>query len=407
MKTEHELAAFLHFGYLPKVPEGWQTEPWAQPSPKIESDDIRLLAKIGAEKLRFGFADVSGSNHIVPLSGGLDSRAILAFLLEAGLHDDVVAITFGADNLYDYEIAQKVGRATGVRHELIDLTTLQLTQSQLEDTAREVTNWTYLLDSVVNRVICNRFGRNATYWSGYMGDPLDGSQLFQEESATWQQALRAFARSNHYARSIKLTPEDFHPENALPQSPFLPVEILGYDDQINFVVRQESCIRPLVLPKGYDYRTPFLSPEWVHFILGVPRQFRFAEQMYRQVLPEAFPDLFALPVKNNLGLTLNAPRWRYHLRRIRLGVQKSANRFVPQVAWPTLPTLNYLDLDRILRQDGHWQDLFYTNLRELSQLDAIPWLDIEAIWQQHQKRQANHSFALRVLLSLAVYLKVR
>ena len=163
MITEHELAAFLHFGYLPKVPEGWQTEPWAQPSPKIESDDIRLLAKIGAEKAALWLCRRQRFEPHRTAQWRLDSRAILAFLLEAGLNDDVVAITFGADNLYDYEIAQKVGKATGVRHELIDLTTLQLTQSQLEDTAREVTNWTYLLDSVVNRVICNRFGRNATY----------------------------------------------------------------------------------------------------------------------------------------------------------------------------------------------------------------------------------------------------
>ena len=92
------------------------------------------------------------------------------------------------------------------------------------------------------------------------------------------------------------------------------------------------------------------------------------------------------------------------LRRIRLGVQKrESSRATGSVI--TLPTLNYLDLDRILRQDGHWQDLFYTNLRELepARCDSVA---------RHRSDLATTpassqpQLRLRVLLSLAVYLKL-
>ena len=50
------------------------------------------------------FENVSEGHHIVPLSGGLDSRAILGGLLDAGLKDQITTVTFGTLGTWDYDI---------------------------------------------------------------------------------------------------------------------------------------------------------------------------------------------------------------------------------------------------------------------------------------------------------------
>ena len=49
---------------------------------------------------------------MVPLSGGLDSRTILAALLEAGLKDRITTVTYGTPGTWDYDIACDVVVAT-------------------------------------------------------------------------------------------------------------------------------------------------------------------------------------------------------------------------------------------------------------------------------------------------------
>lgn len=406
MNDDSRISAFLHYGYVPLSSAERSHLPWMRPVAPNHTADQDILVQQGITALRSAFDDVTGSVHIVPLSGGLDSRAILALLLERGLREQIVAVTFGVPRTFDFELGRTVAQAAGVRHEPIDLSAFTLEQDALETTARELTNWTYLIDAVYNRIVCRRFGRNATYWSGFMGDPLAGSHLLPVDSPTWQEARVAFAERNRYGAAAELTPPGFRPESILPARPILHDTRLCFDEQLDFALRQETCIRPLVLPGGYDYRTPFLHPSWVNFILNVPRRLRVGEKLYKQLLTTMFPRLFSLPVKANVGLPLSAPAWQVELRKVRLGIHKTANRLLPRFPWPIYSTINYLDFDRALRTNDQVRALFYDNLFELDRLNAVPWLDIDALWQAHQRGHANLGFTFRLLLSLAVYLRV-
>ena len=52
-----------------------------------------------------------GRTHYIPLSGGLDSRALLAAAMEAGA--EVETLTFGMPGTMDYEDGNRVARAVG------------------------------------------------------------------------------------------------------------------------------------------------------------------------------------------------------------------------------------------------------------------------------------------------------
>ena len=60
--------------------------------------------------------------HVVPISGGLDSRAILAGLLEFTDASNIFTYTFGTPGTYDFEIGKKLSKEIGTKHISFPLT---------------------------------------------------------------------------------------------------------------------------------------------------------------------------------------------------------------------------------------------------------------------------------------------
>ncbi len=411
------VSTFLHFGYLPSpdVPLpawlGSRAERQRRPEDAHRVDLAPLIVE-GVSVLKKVFQDSVGgaaTTHIVPLSGGLDSRAILGGLLENLETRDIRAVTFGSPGTWDYEIGRGVARAAGVHWEVIDLSSADWRWdiAGLMKTARRLERPVGLFDTHVNHQVPERFGAQNVYWSGFMGDPLSGSHLLPQDSATWGEAQRHFVRCNCFCRSVNLLPPDFEPQRCLPPSPLPGGEDLCYDEQLDFAVRQQCLIRHVVLPKGYAYQTPFLHPAWVSFILNVPRRYREGQYLYKEILKAAYPRLFALPAKNNLGLPLDAAPWRKAARVLGLGARGLARRIAPRLLYSISPGLNYIDFDRDMRRRSDLRATVGENLQDLRRRGLIDWLDVESLWQRHECGQGNHADALMLLASLEIHLKAQ
>ena len=194
------IPTFLHFGYLPRPPADGSQDFWTNGRDKEWNGDESALIARGVQSLKCAFKDCGEGPHIVPLSGGLDSRAILGGLLDAGHRDRIVAVTWGTRGTYDFDIGCEVARHAGVRHEDIDLTQVSVRRELLLETARDVGKCVWLFDAFYNRLAPKLFGKNAIYWSGFLGDPLSGAHLPPLESQTWGQAVSRFVRWNCFSR---------------------------------------------------------------------------------------------------------------------------------------------------------------------------------------------------------------
>lgn len=411
MLDKRTIFSFLHYGYLPALREDVMHEPWAQrraeeDDPTAVSFDESLLIAEGVSSLKTGFLNVSEGTHVVPLSGGLDSRSILGGLLGTGLKDQTIAVTFGTPGTLDYEIPAYVAKKVGVLHEKIDLTQVELTQAALERTIIEGDAWTYLFPSFYYRLICQRFGKDVTYWNGFMADGLAGSHLFRKDSESWEVALHRYAERDCFSRSVRLTPSGFRPEEVLPQSSFLPESGLSYDDQLGLSIREQAAYRPVVLTRGYRHRTPYICEGWVDFILGLPRDLRRHKSFYKEILRSAYPLLFSLPTKTNFGLPLDAPRWRSRWRQLLLDVRYAAERSLPRLSLRPHPFTSYIDFNRGLREREDFRTLVDDNIQDLKGRGIVDWLDLDEIWSAHQRGQANHTNALLLLTALEINLKV-
>jgi hypothetical protein len=415
MAKSSAVCIFLHFGYLPEHSPNqldflgnWQE--WDERKSFLSEQPPSVLIQEGAEILRKVFREtLAGDNskcHVLPLSGGLDSRAILGGLLENLDKRQIQTVTYGSPGTYDYEIGQSVAKTIGVRSDSINLSAESWRWDAVEimETALQTERPTWLFDTYVNHHIQRCYGAECVYWSGFMGDPLAGSHLLTQDSTTWEQAKSSFVQRNRFSRSFKLIPPGFIPENHLPISPWINSELLCYDEQVDFGIRQHCLIKHIVALSGYDCRTPFLHPEWTAFILNVPRRCREKEWLYKEILKIAYPRLFSLPTKTNVGLPLDAPLWQKALQTGVMRTKKVAKHIFPWINFGGNPSTNYIDFNRGLRERVDLKAVVYENIQALKKRGIVTWIDIDDIWQSHQHNKGNYADALMLLASLEMYI---
>jgi len=134
------------------------------------------LINLGVTKFRNAISSIFESNksHVVPISGGLDSRAILAGLLEHTSADKIYTYTFGTPGTLDYEIGNKIAKIFGTKHTKFPLTEYNYNIDEMLDISKKVDFQTILFHHPPIRELENRY-KDKFIWSGFMGDPSAGS----------------------------------------------------------------------------------------------------------------------------------------------------------------------------------------------------------------------------------------
>jgi len=399
-----ECAAFLHYGFVPRVPADLGARPWlATGAPRLP-DDERACVVRGVETLRALFADVPDGLQLVPLSGGLDSRVILGQLVAAGHRERVLAVTFGTPGTLDYELGARVARHCGVRHAAIDLTREPLEPDVLVAAIPAGRAWIHALEAHFNALVPRRFGAGATVWSGIMANVLNGSRV-GDPHASWEEACRTYAEAHRCVRSCRLTPPDFDARAWLPSAPCAASARLTPAELLHVALHYPCRYDPVLLAPGFDYRTPFRDPRWVDFALALPREFRLGERLFRAVVRAAEPELAALPTKNLAGAALTASPLRAGLATQRARVARELRRRFPRLARRPRPDTNYLDHELELRRASPLRTLVAECLERLRARGVVPWVDLEALLARHAAARADHSDALVQLALLELNLQ--
>jgi hypothetical protein len=412
--TETEIFSYLYFGYLPDEEQRFpiqlpDIDSTMNFKGELKNKKINELIDVGIERLDNAFEKSLGENfnnfYIIPVSGGLDSRAILSWLLENFDSNKIKTVTFGTPNTWDYEIGRLVARVAGVHHETIDLTQMNWNTADLVWFAQKLDLLIPIIEGFLFHSIRKVFGHDYIYWNGFMGEALSGSHIFGQKDITWIDTVNRFLEWNRYVKSISITPYNFQAITCLPKNPLVDKKILRYDDQLDFQIRQQCYIRPLVLLKGYHHRIPFIQPEWSDFILNVPVNFRRNQILYKQILQKKDPKLFSIKTKTDFGLSLNDPIYLKKVNKNFLRAHIKARNLLPWINWKPHKLINYIDLDFELRKNKNLKDLFFKNLQDLKSRSIIDWIDIDMIWLRHQNYRANHADALQILVSLELILK--
>jgi hypothetical protein len=423
MDLHGKISAFLYYGYLPEFKDTHIAEVFPDiESPEqlcgldLDSRNESEIIHLGVTALRNTFAYCLEKNpserHILLLSGGLDSRAILACLLELGVKERLETVTFGVSGSWDYEIASCMAGNFNIAHTSIDLTKIELSTEALYQTAKNGCAWTFLFDGFYNQLIPRKFGAEVVYWSGYMGDLVAGNSLrpvLYEGFDSWEDAVSYYSRrlKAGFFHIIELFPPGFDPASVLPAKPWFEEKRMNYFDQLCIIDTHENYLKRAIIPPGYCYVTPFCHKDWVNFILFAPLHLRMNKYVYKKILFSAYPDLFSYPVKEFWGASLKSSPTEVFFRH---AVQWIKNRtgFADHL-WRRLGVyrvMQYIDFNVAVRQRDDYRELVRENIADLKNRNLIDWLDLDTLWADHQNKSGDFGVELLLLTALEISLKV-
>lgn len=394
---------FLHLGYFPGY-EATVTLDYSRIDRNGYKDHSRDdLLEAGYQALMQSVTNDFESNarHILPLSGGMDSRTILAALLEMTDAGNIQTYTFGTPGTCDYDLGNKVAELAGTNHTKMPLTDLEWHMDDMLELARRFDCQTFLFHHAPLAEL-RRF-ENGVTWSGYIGDAVTGGHLKDTPAASLDEAKSRYLEKRAEIRSLNLLTrpaKDFAHKLGGERVP----DIMTHDERVLFA--EVGCITaPHVLMKGFEYKTPMINSPFFDFFMSIPDTHRKGQSLFLEMIIRKWPKLFGLPSKTYFGLTPGHGSLPVFLRRARNKLWNIGRQKLRMFDWPPLPMTNFFDFDLEVRRNKSLRDLVRQNLADLDRRQATPWIQAEDIFNRHMARKGHFGDALKCLTSLEINLK--
>jgi hypothetical protein len=376
---------FAAFGYIPyrdglgdplELLQAWSREPLAL--------GYRSAARRGVPAWRAavraaGTAAPAGARHVVMLSGGKDSRAILAALLQDYSPHEIVAATFGVPGELDHDIACHVARAAGVEHVVLDTRRAPWGVEELV-TSIVVQGPPYPFpypfgQRFLGYELRRQIGPDHVYWDGLCGESVGSPPQPRTSGARvdlmdlgWDEAMSRWLDHNLVDGWQDRVGPTFRPEDSLPQLPFLDKGLMSYWDQLNFGIRQRRRTATRVVP-GYRILTPFLAAPWLDLMLGVDRRYRADARLYRDTLVRLDKKLFAIPIARNGSPVVADGAVRAWARDLRTSVRTRVDHAMGCYAVSTAGANG--TIRRLIREPGPVRDVVESCLSDLSRRTGV------------------------------------
>jgi hypothetical protein len=338
----------------------------------------------------------------VPLSGGLDSRAVLATLLEFVPAERIQTYTFGSRGSADFELGNRVARHLGTRHTELPMDELPLGLDDLIEISQRTYHQTRLFLTPPILEIDARF-RGSLVWSGFMGGEAAGEDLPYIAPTSIDRAKAYLLDHCTVSRSVDLCGADLRSLYPLlePSDP-QPPDRVSYVEQIGFEHESLKLTAPHMLWAGNDYACPFLDPELFGLMMSVGYRRRIDRRFFRRFLLTTYTELFEIPSKTYEGLPLSASSSRLLARKARRHARAAANVLYPCFADEGL---NYIDFERRARSSAEFRELLRGSLSDLAGRGIVDWIDLEGLWKARHFWRRRHLAAIMLLASLEIHLK--
>lgn len=392
----NDIDSFLYFGYF----QDYKNDNYSLNYSNINPQLFRELSERELIEQGYGlFLEAIESNfknnqiHVVPVSGGLDSRAILASLLEFTDSSNIYTYTFGTPGTLDYDIGNKIAEHVKTKHFKIPLTNYNYNMDELIDVSKKINHQTVLFHHPPMNELESRFS-NSIIWSGFLGDVITDARFVKHGDST--SLVEKYVAVEQYQKELLMV-KDKTLKSIMKNITIKNNEKLSKYEFLNYENRQLKFIAPHVLMNGFNYKTPFIYQPVFDFYNSIDNYYRVDQYLYKKILIEKFPGLFSLPSKNNLGLPISASETRVKLRNISYKIKR-------KFRYKNINT-NYLDFEHSIREKKDLKNIIKENIYDLKRRNIIDWMDIEDIYIKHIDKKGNYSKALMILASLEIHLK--
>jgi asparagine synthetase B (glutamine-hydrolysing) len=246
---------------------------------------------------------------LLPLSGGYDSRLILAFLLEIVPADRIIAYTFGQQGTYDFKIGKKIAKKFGIRHFEFPLSINDYSHEDLKNACVDCNGQiAYTLEapvSVFNKIL--QHGK--VILSGNLGNEVMGDRSHPVENATLTNRediflLESICKDRKIIDKVldeQIINDSFYFHNNEKST-------LSLTDRWIYINPNTKYTNYCVYKKrtDIDYISPFADSNVFNFMYSLPAKWRDYCVFYFDFFQNWFPEYASLPTTEFRGVAFNS-----------------------------------------------------------------------------------------------------
>ena len=332
---------------------------WAAIRPALEPFDERELCEEISRRFRTAVRRrvAPGERVGVRLSGGLDSRAVLAAVPDE--FSPLPVMSFGKPGCDDLRLASQAARVRGAEHHVALLGGEGWIEPRLE-----CVWWT---DGQLNLLHMHGVGMLEEerdlydfHLSGFLGDVIAGGSYLELPGESETERIDGRGR--------------------------------------RFVIQGPRSNQVFL-----EQRLPFMANDLVELLLSLPPELRRGSRLYHRVLLETFPEYFERIPWQSTGLAISKTGLSRGAARALRGLRRRGRRALARVGLPWDDPSHYADYQRWIRE-GSARALFEERLlaRDAAVLEWYEPGEIEALWQAHLRGE-DHSERLGRLLTLELF----
>lgn len=158
----------------------------------------------------------------------------------------------------------------------------------------------------------------------------------------------------------------------------------------------------------FHYYTPFLDNDLVDFVLRIPPNLRMNKTLYKKMLQKTYTELFHLPTKNTLGLSLQTNHVALFRKRILAFIQRQFNSILNYIGRPNRffnKNENYINYDDLIRTNREYQQFMKSMLDKMKKREFFDPDYIDVLWGLHLKGKKNYSKLFGYLITFEMVLE--
>ena len=338
---------------------------------------------------------------MVPLSGGLDSRAILGAILEQTEARNIATYTYGLPGTLDFEIGNRIARWAGTRHVRMDLRSFAFSEARVRQTAVMSDANTEVVKPSIWTQVVETFGRDVQYWSGFTGDGLAGSHFIPERGDT-DAAVAAYVagdtRSLQFQRASEWRAEDSWPVARETKYDGL----LSRHEAVWFENHVERYTAHHIFMRGNSYALPFMDDSFATLMLALSPELRQNKRLFNRMVVGMYPKLFAFPT-SGYGYRLAGRRVRHAAFRADNVWRKALWRVLPGRV--RHPGASYIDFSYGVRSRKDVREVVRDAVSAFARRGILDPGRVRLLLHEHMTGVRDTSALLTLLTSLELSMR--
>ncbi|MBN1044491.1 MULTISPECIES: asparagine synthetase B family protein [unclassified Clostridium] len=227
---------------------------------------------------------------VLPLSGGLDSRAILAAIDYLGLNKKIyTAYTIGNEKCWDYLIAKEVCKKANIKHKLFHFNESEFLTNDVESIKNDLGS-VYCIVSLPQKA---KYLTKYPFLDGFAGDAVLGGSLLNKECINNIEMYEEHCKK--YLGSSGIVDK-----SVIKNIGSFELELKKYSDynSYDYFFLNNSRVRNFTmsgtLQNGTSFNNifPFFDNALIDFIYSLPHEWRVNSKLYKDMLVKFFPKFY-------------------------------------------------------------------------------------------------------------------